>query len=103
MELAALLPIVAVVMLAAGQLVAAGQARELAGHAAEAGAVGLIQGGDARAATIAALPGWARERVRVSARGSIVSVHLRPRTLVPGLDGLLAADVRADAGTEAGR
>ena len=49
-ELVAVLPLAVVVALAAGQAVAAGAAAELAGHAAEAGAVALLQDGDPRRA-----------------------------------------------------
>ncbi len=97
-ELVALLPLAAVVALAAGQLLAAGQARELAGNAAGAGAVALVQGTDPREATLAALPGWSRERVTLRLDGRRVVVRLRPRAVLPGLSRRLTATVDADAG-----
>jgi hypothetical protein len=97
-ELVALLPLAAVVALCAGQVLAAGQARELAGNAAGAGAVGLLQGSDPREAARAALPGWSRERVAVRVDGRRVRVRLRPRAVLPGLSGRLTASAVADAG-----
>ena len=95
-EVAAVLPLVAVVALAAGQLLAAGAAEELAGHAAEAGAVALSQGREPAGAARAGLPGWARDRVRVSVDGTVVRVRIAPRSLFPGASALLVADARAD-------
>ena len=97
-ELVALLPLVVVVGLAAGQLLAAGAAHELAGNAAEAGAAAMLQGGDARDAVRLALPGWSRERAELRVDGRRVRVRLAPRTVMPGLASRLAATVTADAG-----
>jgi hypothetical protein len=97
-ELVALLPVAAVVALAAGQLLAAGQARELAGNAAGAGAVALVQGADPRDAAVAALPGWSRKRVTLRVHGRRVVVRLRPRAVLPGLSRRLTATAAADAG-----
>jgi hypothetical protein len=97
-ELVALVPLVVAVVLAAAQLLAAGAARELAGHAAEAGAVALLQGADARAAARDAVPGWSRGRVRVRVEDRRVRVRLRPRAFVPGLARLLETTGAADAG-----
>ena len=68
-ELVGLLPLAVLVALAIGQLLAAGAARELAGHAAEAGAVALLQGGDPKAAARDALPGWVHGRANVHVAG----------------------------------
>jgi len=100
-ELVAMLPVVVVVMLAALQLLAAGATRELAGHAAGAGAVALLQRTDARDAARDAVPGWSRKRMAITVRGPAVTVRMRPPTLVPGLAALLESTVRADAGEEA--
>jgi hypothetical protein len=97
-ELVALLPLVVVVGLAAGQLLAAGAARELAGNAAEAGAAAMLQGGDARGAARAALPGWSRQRAELRVDGRRVRVRLVPRAVLPGLASRLTATVTADAG-----
>ena len=64
-EFALLAPLLVVVALAVAQLLAAGAASALAGHAAEAGAVALLQGGDPVTAARSALPGWSRRRVVV--------------------------------------
>lgn len=101
-ELVALLPLLIAVALAAGQALAAGVAHELAGQAAQAGAMALVQGdGDAAAAARDALPGWSRDRVRVVVRGRRVRVVVRPVAVLPGLAGRLTADRTADAGPRA--
>lgn len=97
-ELVAMLPVGVVVMLTALQVLAAGVAYELAGHAAGAGAVALLESRDPKGAARDAIPDWSRGDLRVRVRGSVVSVRLRPRTLVPGLAGLLESTSRADAG-----
>jgi hypothetical protein len=97
-ELVGMLPLAVLVALAAGQLLAAGAARELAGHAAEAGAVAIVQGIDPREAAREALPGWSSKRVDVRVRDRRVRVRVRPLTLIPGLADELAATVTADAG-----
>lgn len=97
-EVVALLPLLAVGALAAGQLLAAGQARELAGAAAQAGAMAVIQGGDPRDAARAAIPGWSRSRAAVAVDGRDVTVTLRPPGLLPGVAGLLVVREEASAG-----
>jgi hypothetical protein len=97
-ELVAILPLVVVVALAVAQLLAAGAAIELAGHAAEAGAVAVLEGGDATAAARRSVPGWSARHMRVRVSGRRVEVRLRPVALVPGVGSLLEADGRADAG-----
>ena len=89
------------VVLSAAQLLAAGAARELAGHAAEAAAVALLQGADPRAAARDALPGWSRERMAVRIDGRKVRVRLRPASPIGSLAELLEARAEADAGPEA--
>jgi hypothetical protein len=97
-ELAVLAPLLVVVVLAAAQLLAAGAAAALADHAAEAGAVALLQGMDPAAAARAAVPGWSRERMAVAVEGRRVRVRLRPPAPVSALGGLLEAGGMADAG-----
>jgi hypothetical protein len=97
-ELVALLPLALLVALAIAQLLAAGAARELAGNAAEAGAVALLQGTDPRAAARAALPGWSRERAAVHVAGRRVEVRVRPRAVLPLVVDRVAAVATADAG-----
>lgn len=95
-ELVGLLPVLVAVALGAAQLLAAGIARELADHAAEAGAAAILQGGDPERAARAALPGWARDRMTVTVRGGRVSVTVRPPAPSDALAGRLAAHARAD-------
>jgi hypothetical protein len=94
------MPLLAVVVAIAAQLLAAGVARELAGNAARAGAIALLQGGEAERAARAALPGWSRERLEVHVSGRRVRVRLRPPALVPRVGELLAATRVADAGPQ---
>ncbi len=96
-EMLGLLPLLLAGALACGQLLAAGVSRELAGHAATAGAAALIQGRDASQAAERALPGWSRGRARVSVVGRRVTVRLAPPVAGPLAD-LLEARGRADAG-----
>lgn len=84
-ELLATLPLLLLIALAVMQVLAVGYAGVLAGNAAEAGALALAGGGDARAAARAALPGWTHARGRVSVQGGEVTVRLRPPTLLPTL------------------
>ena len=81
-ELLATLPLVLIVALALAQVLAIGYASVLAGNAAEAGALALAGGGDARAAGRGALPGWTRASGRVSVSGGEVEVRLRPPALL---------------------
>lgn len=100
-ELVVLAPLVVLVVLSVAQLLAAGAARELADHAAGAGAVALLQGTEPRAAARAAVPGWSRDRIAVSVDGRKVRVRLRPASPIPALAELLEARAEADAGPEA--
>ena len=100
-ELVAMVPVAVAVALAALQLLAAGATRELAGHAAGAGAIALLQRTDPRTAARDAVPGWSRGRLAVSVQGSRVTVRMRPPTLLPGLAEVLETTVRADAGDQA--
>jgi hypothetical protein len=97
-ELIGILPLAVLVALAVGQLLAAGAAREFAGHAAQAGATAMLQELDPRDAAREALPGWSAGRVDVSVRDRRVRVRVRPLTLIPGLADDLAATATADAG-----
>jgi hypothetical protein len=101
-ELVALVPLLVAVALALGQLLAAGAARELAGHAAEAAAIAHGRGDDAAAAARASLPGWSRERLEVEVDGRRVTAIVRPLPLVPPLADRLTAEVTADAGPRSG-
>lgn len=100
-ELVALLPLLVAVSLAILQALAAGLASEMAGHAAQNGAVAIAEGRDGAVAARDALPGWARSRVQVELRGTRVRVQVTPPGLVPGMGERLAATATADAGPAA--
>jgi hypothetical protein len=93
-----MVPLLVAVALAVGQLLAAGAAREIAGHAAEAAAIALGRGDDPRKAARAALPGWSRDRLEVDVEGRRVRATVEPLPLVPPLAARLRASVTADAG-----
>ena len=94
-ELLGVLPLVLAVAIAAAQLLALGYSSVLAGSAAEAGALALAGGGDARAAARQALPGWSRAHARFSVDGGEVRVRLHPPTLMRALTGELEVTGRA--------
>ena len=98
LETVAVLPLMITVALAIGHVLAAGVAHELAGHAAEAGAIAVIRGGDAKEAVSAAVPEWAQDRVQVKVRGRTVRVRLEPPAVIPGAADVLASTQTADAG-----
>lgn len=100
-EFVAMLPVLLLVVLVCAQVLAAGRCRELAGHAAGAGAAALLQDGDPRRAARGALPGWSRGGLAVSVRGRSVAVTLDPPGLVPGLARALRTRVVASAGPAA--
>ena len=97
-EVVALLPLVAIVALAVLQVLAVGVAAELAGHAAEAGAVALLEDRDARQAARESVPGWSRDRMDVSVQGRRVRVRMRPPVVVGVLADRLATSSEAVAG-----
>jgi hypothetical protein len=77
-ELVAALPALGLAALVALQLLLTGYSLTVADGAAEAGALAGAAGRDAAGAAREALPGWARARATVSARGGAVRVELRP-------------------------
>jgi hypothetical protein len=89
-EAIALVPVMVVIGLGLLQLLAVGYASVLAGNAAEAGALALARGADARSGVNEALPGWSQARARVEVDGGRVAVRLRPpsplRAVADGLE-----------------
>jgi hypothetical protein len=77
-ETVALVPAMLAIGLGLFQLLAVGYASVLAGNAAEAGALALAAGRDARAAVREALPGWSEARAHTEVDGDRVEVRLRP-------------------------
>jgi hypothetical protein len=98
-EAIALVPVIVAVGLGILQLLAVGYSSVLAGSAAEAGALALAAGADAREGAKRALPGWSRVRARVDVDGGRVTVQLRPpsplRALAEGLEVTATAAVEA--------
>jgi hypothetical protein len=101
-ELLGLIPVAVAVGIAVFCVLAAGRARELAAHAAGAGAVALLQNGDPKAAARRAV-GSSAGSMEVSVRGRVVTVEVSPPLPVRRLSPVLAATRSADAGPEPGR
>ncbi len=97
-ELVGMLPLLLLVGVSLAQLLAAGLAREAAHHAAEAGAVAMLEGGDPQRDARAAAPDWSRKRLTVTVAGHSVAVRVEPPAIVPGTAALLATTSSADAG-----
>ena len=95
-ELLGALPLLLVLALTTLQLLAVGYASVLAGTAAEAGALALAAGGDARAGAHEALPGWSRARAGVEVDGGRVAVRLRPPALIEALAERLEVEGHAE-------
>ena len=98
LETVTVLPLMITVALAIGHVLAAALSHELAGHAAQAGAIAVIRGGDAKESAVAALPEWAEDQVAVRVLDRRVRVRLEPPSVIPGAAGLLASTATADAG-----
>jgi pilus assembly protein CpaE len=99
-ELVALLPLALLVGLAIFGLLASRAASGQAAAAAQAGAMALIQDGDARREARAALPPAARRRATIEVRGRAITVTVRPRSQLGFLAGALSATSTANAGPE---
>ena len=77
-ELLGGLPAVLILGLVIFQVLAVGYAAVLAGNAAEAGALAIAGGADARRAAREAVPGWSAARMKVGVDGGSVQVEMRP-------------------------
>lgn len=100
-EMTALLPALVGAGLVLLQVLAAGMAAEYADHAAEAGAVAILQGRDPARAARAALPSWSTRRMEVAVSGRRVRVRVQPAALADSLGARLAATSEAHAGPPA--
>ncbi len=78
LELLATVPAMVLGAMIAIQLAITGYSLHLADGAAEAGALAAAAGADAEAAAVAALPGWAAERVDVTVDGARIEVAVLP-------------------------
>jgi hypothetical protein len=97
-EVVALLPLLVAVIAAVFCLLSAGRAADAAGSAAQAGAIALLQDGDADEAARRALAGWPRGATDVRVTGRRVAVTVRPALLIRRLSSALAGRAAADAG-----
>jgi hypothetical protein len=98
-EAVALIPAILAIGLVMFQLLAVGYAGVLAGTAAEAGALALAAGADARAGVKESLPGWADARTRITVDDGRVEVHVRPPSPLRALAERL--EVTGEAAVEA--
>ena len=96
-EVVGMLPLIAVVAYAALQALAAGLAAELADHAAEAGAVAILEGGDPHDAAEHAIPGWSGAHIDVAVHARTVRVRVRPPAVLRSVGDLLASTAEAKA------
>ena len=79
------------------QLLGAGYAAVMAGHAAEAAAMATITGGDPRGAAQRAVPGWPHRALRVTTRHGSTTVTLLPPSPFRFLDGRIRVSAEASA------
>lgn len=98
-ELLGGLPLLLGFGLVAFQLLSVGYAAVLAGTAAEAGALALAGGGEARSAARDAVPGWSRARMVVRVGKGEVRVRMRPLSPIRALSRRF--EIRARAAVEA--
>jgi len=94
-ELLGALPVVLILGLVVLQALAVGYASVLAGTGAEAGALALAAGADAKAGARESLPGWSRARARVTVAGGTVRVRLVPPSPLRALARELEVDADA--------
>jgi hypothetical protein len=99
-EFVALLPLLLTAGLGGAAVLAGQAAVEHAGQAAQAGAMAMQAGTDARAAARSSLPTAARPRATIALRDRGITVRVRPGIPIAPLADLLTAEVTADAGPE---
>ena len=97
-EVLGALPALLLLGLVALQLLAVGYSAVLAGSAAEAGALALAGGGDARAGVRKSLPGWSRAGASVSVSRGTVWVRLHPPSPLRAVGRRLAVSASASVG-----
>jgi hypothetical protein len=94
-ELVATVPAMVLGAMVALQLALTGYTLHLADGAAEAGALAAAAGTDPEAAAVAALPGWASDRVDVRVEDGHVEVAVRPPAPHPELSSALEVSAAA--------
>lgn len=97
-EVLGALPALLLLGLVALQLLAVGYSAVLAGAAAEAGALALAGGGNARAGVRESLPGWSRADASVSVSRGTVRVRLRPPSPLRAVARKLVVSASASVG-----
>jgi hypothetical protein len=95
-ELLGAVPAVLLVALVLFQLLSLGYSSVLAGGAAEAGALALAAGSDAREGVREALPGWSRAGARVSVDRERVRVTLQPPSPLAAVSRRLRVTAQAE-------
>jgi hypothetical protein len=95
-ELLGAVPALLLLGLVCFQLLAVGYSAVLAGNAAEAGALAVAGGADAREAARAAVPGWSRARMEVRSSGGRVDVRMRPPAPLDSVERTLAVSASAE-------
>jgi hypothetical protein len=94
-ELLAALPALVLAAALGLQLLLVGYSVTIADGAAEAGALAGALGQDGRRAAREALPGWARDRSRVTAADGRVKVELRPPAPLAAIANVLTVSSEA--------
>ena len=95
-ELLGATPALLLLGLVAFQLLAVGYSAVLAGNAAEAGALAVAVGSDAREAARQAVPGWSSAGMEVDADGGRVRVRMQPPSPLERVRRALAVSASAE-------
>src|SRR5687767_10948050 len=101
-ELVATVPAMVLAAAIALQLALTGYTLHLADGAAEAAALAAAAGTDPEAAAVAALPGWASDRIQVGVDGDRVEVSVRPPAPLPEISSALEVSAAAWARSAGG-
>jgi uncharacterized protein (UPF0333 family) len=95
-ELLGSVPALLLLGLVVFQLLAVGYSAVLAGNAAEAAALAVAGGADAREAARSAVPGWSRARMEVRTENGRVDVTLRPPAPLDAVERALRVSASAE-------
>ena len=95
LELLATVPAMVLGAMIALQLAITGYALHLADGAAESGALAAAAGTDPEAAVVAALPGWAADRMDVAVDDGRIEVAVRPPAPLPQISNALEVTAAA--------